>query len=164
MTSTINPEAATDSIGGPNPIIGFRRKDLLDSLRSVVAEAARHPQHAADSLAHLARAGVDIGRGTATLEPAPKDRRFADQAWSENALYHRMLQLYLAADAELDSWLGGTGLSEVDRERARFVLSLGLDALAPSNLPTNPSALKRFIETGGRSAVNGLRQFVDDVR
>jgi polyhydroxyalkanoate synthase len=164
MTSTLNPDTTADAIGGPNPIVGFRRKDLLDSLRTVVGEAVRNPQHTAGSLAHLARAGLDIGRGKATFAPGAKDRRFADQAWSENFLYHRMLQLYLAADAELDSWIGGSALSTVDRERARFVLSLGLDAVAPSNLPTNPSALKRFIETGGRSAVSGLRQLVDDVR
>ena len=30
------PEIAADAIGGPNPIIGFRRKDLVDSLRTVV--------------------------------------------------------------------------------------------------------------------------------
>ena len=34
MTETLTVEA----IGGPNPVVGFRRKDLLDSLRSVVAE------------------------------------------------------------------------------------------------------------------------------
>ncbi|MER6799238.1 alpha/beta fold hydrolase, partial [Amycolatopsis mediterranei] len=65
---------------------------------------------------------------------------------------------------ELDTWLGGTGLSEVDRERARFVLSLALDALAPSNLPLNPAAVKQFIDTGGESAVEGARHFVGDVR
>ncbi|OLZ50190.1 alpha/beta fold hydrolase [Amycolatopsis keratiniphila] len=164
MTSNADNAAAADSIGGPNPIVGFRRKDLLDSLGSVLSEAAHRPAHTAGSLAHLAKAAADAVRGRVLLQPAPKDRRFADTAWSENFLYRRLLQFYLAADRELDSWIDGTELSDLDRERARFVLSLGLDALAPSNLPLNPLAVKRFVDTGGGSAVSGLRQLVADLR
>ncbi|MEU0884078.1 alpha/beta fold hydrolase [Lentzea sp. NPDC005914] len=155
---------AVDAIGGPNPVVGFRRKDVLDSLRTVVLEAAKHPGHLAGSLRHLASAAVDAVRGRGELTPGPKDRRFTDSAWRQNFLYCRMMGVYLAAEAELDAWLAGTQLSDVDRERARFVLSLGLDALAPSNLPLNPAAVKRFIDTGGESAVEGVRHFAGDVR
>jgi len=158
------PEVAADAIGGPNPIVGFRRKDLLDSLRTVAAEAVKHPKHTTASLRHLARTAVAAARGRGELVPRAKDRRFADSAWTQNFLYRRLLGIYLAADAELDSWIGGTELSEVDRERARFVLSLALDALSPSNLPLNPAAVKRFIDTGGESAVEGVRHLADDVR
>lgn len=167
MTTTADPTEitqATDAIGGPNPIIGFRRKDLVDSLRSVVGEAVRNPRHTAGSLAHLAASAVDVVRGRTPFLPGAKDRRFADTAWSDNFLYRRLLQLYLAADAELESWIGGTELSDLDRERARFVLSLFLDALAPSNLPLQPAAVKRFVDTGGSSAVAGVRQLVADLR
>ncbi|WP_033289844.1 alpha/beta fold hydrolase [Amycolatopsis jejuensis] len=157
-------EASADAIGGPNPIVGFRRKDLLDSLRTVAGEAVRHPRHTTASLRHLARTAVAAARGRGELVPAPRDRRFSDSAWTQNFLYRRLLGVYLAADAELDAWLGGTHLSTVDRERARFVLSLALDALSPSNLPLNPAAVKRFIDTGGESAVDGVRQFAGDVR
>ncbi|MGH3950397.1 MAG: alpha/beta fold hydrolase [Pseudonocardiaceae bacterium] len=156
--------AAAESILGPNPIVGFRRRDLLETVRSVIADGARHPHRSAASLTGLAKAAVDIVRGRVSLQPGAKDRRFADPGWSENFLYRRLLQLYLAAEAELDAWLGGTDLAEVDRERARFVLSLALDAFAPSNLPVHPAAIKRFIETGGVSAVQGMRQFLADVR
>ncbi|TWP49477.1 alpha/beta fold hydrolase [Lentzea tibetensis] len=161
---TAAPDATTDVIGGPNPVVGLRRKDIFDSLGSVLTEAVRNSRHTADSLGNLVSATVDIVRGRAAFQPGAKDRRFADSAWSENFLYRRLLQLYLAADAELDSWLAGTRLSEVDRERARFVLSLVLDAVAPSNLPVSPVAIKRFVETGGLSAVSGVRQLIADVR
>ena len=157
------PDIAADAIGGPNPIIGFRRKDLVDSLRSVVVEAVRNPRNTAGSLRHLARTAVDAARGRGELAPGPKDRRFSDTAWSKNFLYRRLLGVYLAADAELDAWLGGTDMSTVDRERARFVLSLALDAVAPSNLPLNPAAVKQFIDTGGESAVEGVRHLLGDV-
>ncbi|QUQ63688.1 alpha/beta fold hydrolase [Kutzneria sp. CA-103260] len=158
------PEIAADAIGGPNPIVGFRRKDLVDSLRTVVLEAVRNPGHAAGSLRHLARTAVDAARGRGELAPGPKDRRFADTAWSKNFLYRRLLGVYLAADAELDSWLAGSDMSTVDKERARFVLTLGLDALSPSNLPLNPAAVKQFLDTGGESAVEGVRHLLGDVR
>jgi polyhydroxyalkanoate synthase len=158
------PDTAADAIGGPNPIVGFRRKDLVDSLRTVVLEAVRNPRHTAGSLRHLARTAVDAARGRGELAPGPKDRRFTDAAWTENFLYRRLLGVYLAADAELDSWLAGSTLSDVDRERARFVLSLGLDAVAPSNLPLNPAAVKQFLDTGGASAVEGVRHLLGDVR
>ncbi|WP_329059977.1 alpha/beta fold hydrolase [Amycolatopsis sp. NBC_01480] len=158
------PEIAADAIGGPNPIVGFRRKDLLDSLRTVVGEAVKHPRNTTASLRHLARTAVAAARGRGELAPGARDRRFTDSAWAQNFLYRRLLGVYLAADAELDAWLGSTELSDVDRERARFVLSLALDALAPSNLPLNPAAVKQFITTGGESAVEGARHFAGDVR
>ena len=160
----IQETPVVDSIGGPNPIVGFRRKDLLDSLRTVLAEAVAHPKHTTQSLRHLAGVALAAARGRSELTPGPKDRRFADTAWTNNVLYQRLLGVYLAADTELDTWLGGSELSELDRARARFVLSLAIDALAPSNLPLNPAAIKRFIDTGGRSAVSGVRQFVGDLR
>src|SRR5207247_11058431 len=102
--SAPSPEvaAAAESIGGPNPIVGSRRKDLIDSVRTVLGEAARHPGNAANSLGNMARTALDIARGRADIAANPKDRRFADPAWSGNGLYHRLVQLYLAANGELD--------------------------------------------------------------
>jgi polyhydroxyalkanoate synthase len=51
-----------------------------------------------------------------------------------------------------------------DRERARFVLQLVTEAFAPTNsLLGNPGALQRITETGGKSLVYGLQNFVDDL-
>jgi len=162
VTSTA--DAAADAIGGPNPIVGIRRKDVTGSLRSLLGELAKHPGRAGASLGHLAASATDVVRGRSSVLPEPKDRRFLDEAWSENALYRRLLQLYLMAGVELEQWLSGTALSTIDRERARFMLSLVYDAAAPSNLPLNPTAVKRFIDTGGASAVTGFRQFFADLR
>jgi polyhydroxyalkanoate synthase len=162
VTSTA--EAAADAIGGPNPIVGIRQRDLTGSLASVIGELARHPRRAGAALRHLAWSAADVVRGRSSLGPDPKDRRFADEAWSQNALYRRLMQLHLVTGAEVEQSLSGTTLSGIDRDRARFTLSLLLDAAAPSNLPLNPAAVKRFIDTGGASAVAGLRQLVDDLR
>ena len=59
------------------------------------------------------------------------------------------------ADADLD-WR--------DHERMQFVLSNLIDAAAPSNNPLlNPGAWKAAIDTGGLSAVRGLRSALSDL-
>src|SRR5207248_8570038 len=85
------PEMVADAIGGPNPIVGFRRKDLLDSLRTVVGEAVKHPKHTTGSLRHLARTAVAAARGRGELVPAAKDRRFSAHAWTQSVRYRRLL-------------------------------------------------------------------------
>ena len=55
-------------------------------------------------------------------------------------------------------------LEWADTERVGFVLTNLIDALAPSNNPVlNPAAVKAVIDTGGRSAVTGLRHFAADM-
>lgn len=50
------------------------------------------------------------------------------------------------------------------RDKAELAVQLLVDALAPTNfLPTNPAALKRAFDTGGRSVVRGLGHFLDDL-
>jgi polyhydroxyalkanoate synthase len=159
MTETL----AAAALGGPNPVVGVRRKDIIDSFRSVVVEAVAHPSHTAASLGHLTTTAADVVLGRDERQPDAKDRRFADPAWSQNSWYRRLAGVHLAAEAELTAWLAGSTLSEVDRERARFVLSFLLDAASPSNLPLNPAALKRLIDTGGTSAVAGVRHLLGDV-
>lgn len=164
MTSTTPEIAAADAIGGPNPIVGIRRKDVSGSIASLLAELARNPVSAGAALGHVASSAVDVLRGTSRVRPDAKDRRFLDDAWSMNVFYRRLLQLYVVAGEEMDDWLSGTNLSFIDRERSRFLFLLLYDAAAPSNLPLNPAAVKRFIDTGGASAVTGFWQFLADVR
>ncbi len=55
-------------------------------------------------------------------------------------------------------------LDERDSERLGFVLTNLIDALAPSNNPLlNPVAVKAAIDTGGRSALAGLRHLLRDM-
>src|SRR5207237_905145 len=55
-------------------------------------------------------------------------------------------------------------LGKKDAERARFVLSLYVDAAAPSNTPLgNPAAMKKMYETGGASLVRGLTHMLEDL-
>ena len=107
-----------------------------------------------------------LGRtAPAVLEPAPKDARFADRAWSENAWFAGLLEAYLVTDRFSREVVESAELEEPAAAKARFAARLMADALAPTNLlATNPAALRRAFETGGAQRGAGLRNFLRDLR
>jgi polyhydroxyalkanoate synthase subunit PhaC len=111
-------------------------------------------------LGELARISV----GTSQIQPSRRDRRFADPGWAGNPLLRRAMQAYLAAAEAAEGVLADSGLGPADAERISFILTNLVDALAPSNNPLlNPAALKAAVDSGGGSAVTGLRQFARDM-
>jgi polyhydroxyalkanoate synthase len=61
-------------------------------------------------------------------------------------------------------FLDEANIDSRDAERARFLVSLLVDALSPTNsLAGNPAALKKVVETGGASLFHGFENFVRDV-
>ncbi len=116
----------------------------------------------------LARDCARIARGTEEHLPSPRDKRFADPAWSLNPVYRRLSQAYLAAGgaaSRLVDDLEAQGRDRHDVERARFAVNAVTSALAPTNaLLGNPAALKRAFDTGGASVLRGLGHLADDVR
>ena len=100
-----------------------------------------------------------------TLAPAPGDRRFDDPTWRDSAVYRRLMQGHLALARESHRLAGELGLAPRDEARARMALGIVADTLAPTNtLLGNPAALKRAMETGGPSLVNGAKNLVSDWR
>lgn len=104
-----------------------------------------------------------IFTGQSDLAPAKGDRRFSDPAWADNPFYKQGMQTYLSVRNCLEEWVDDLPLDHNEQERIRFTVSLLTEAMAPSNWPSNPEALKRFLETKGESAVRGLRNLVDDL-
>jgi polyhydroxyalkanoate synthase len=154
---------ASENTLGLNPIIGIQSKDLLTSARTVLTQAIRQPFHSAKHVAHFAVELKNVLFGTSELQPDSGDRRFADPAWSQNPLYKRYLQTYLAWRKELHDWVEHSNLSEQDASRGHFVINLMIDAMAPSNSMANPAAVKRFFETGGKSLLDGLSHLAKDI-
>ena len=109
----------------------------------------------------------ELGRiavGRSQVEPSRRDRRFADPGWAGNPLLHAAVQAYLATAQTAEGVVAEAGLDEADSQRVGFVLSNLIDALAPSNNPLlNPAAVKAAIDSGGGSAVTGLRHFLADM-
>ena len=155
---------AAENILGPNPVVGLRGKDLFLTAGMLARQALRQPyQVLAHGFTFAAEASRILG-GSSELAPDAKDRRFQDTTWKENRLYRRGLQLYLSANKEVHDWVDASIPDVDDRRRAHFVLTLFTDALAPSNSVFNPEALKRLLETGGSSAVQGMQHMLDDLQ
>ena len=147
-----------------NPLVGIRRRDVVDSARRLIAEMARNPRVAGREYAAFLRELGRIATGRSQLVPDEKDRRFADTAWRESGPYRLLAQSYLAWGNALNSFVDDAKMDPRDAERARFVVSLFVDAMAPTNtLGGNPAALKRALDTGGSSLLHGLENFVVDL-
>jgi polyhydroxyalkanoate synthase len=148
-----------------NAALGVDRESFAETWRSLFNTAVSQPRALFESAWSLQRELLDIALGTSDLAPDPKDGRFNDDAWSHNAVYRRLGQAYLAWTRSLDAWLAQSGLTGIDHSRARFVLDALKEVLAPMNtLPGNPGAMRQLAETRGRSAVDGIKNFLDDRR
>ncbi|WP_277373629.1 class II poly(R)-hydroxyalkanoic acid synthase [Pseudomonas sp. AA-38] len=154
---------ASENTLGLNPVIGIRGKDLLTSARMVLAQALKQPFHSVKHVAHFGLELKNVLLGQSELTPEEGDRRFSDPAWSQNPLYRRYLQTYLAWRKELHDWIEHSSLSEQDASRGHFVINLMTEAMAPSNSMANPAAVKRFFETGGKSLLDGLSHLAKDL-
>src|SRR5215468_2229170 len=159
----IREQAAQHTLAA-NPLVGVRGEDILDSARLLLGQVLSNPVAAAQQyLTFLGELGR-IAAGASELAPDAKDRRFADPAWKESLTYRSLAQGYLAWSNALYGFLDQAKIDKRDAERARFVVSLIVDAMAPTNaLAGNPAALKKLLDTGGVSLAHGLENFVGDL-
>ncbi|WP_346620316.1 alpha/beta fold hydrolase [Blastococcus montanus] len=128
------------------------------------AALARRPDTVARRGGELARELGKVALGRSELAPGKKDKRFADPAWSGNPLLKRTMQAHLATARVAWELIEDADLDWQDDERIRFTATNLVDALAPSNVPVlNPLSLKAVIDTGGASALKGLRRMLSDL-
>ena len=154
---------AMDNTLGLNPVIGIRGKDLLTAARTVMLQAIKQPILSAKHVTHFSLELKNVLFGQSSMEPEAGDRRFADPTWSQNPLYKRYMQTYLAWSKELHEWIDDSKLPAEDISRGHFVIKLVTDAMAPTNSMANPAAVKRFFETGGKSLLDGLSHLAKDI-
>jgi polyhydroxyalkanoate synthase subunit PhaC len=162
-------ETAGDFAGALDLLLADGALGVLRMLRPdgaaarLAASLARQPQLVSQQAAGLAVELAQIAAGRSQLAPDRKDRRFADPAWSQNRLLKRTVQAYLAGGRTAEALLAGAELDWRDGERLRFLLTNLIAAAAPSNNPLlNPQAVKTLVDTGGASAVRGLRALIRD--
>jgi polyhydroxyalkanoate synthase len=154
---------ASDNVLGPNPFIGWRAGDAFAALREILLAAASNPALLVEQEAALVGALVDVLLGRAKEDPTANDRRFQDDAWKSNPYYKRAAQSYRVVGDALYSFVDRSPLPSPIKGQAKYLLSLCTDALSPANtLLGNPVALKRMIDTGGGSVVDGLRHMLHD--
>ena len=165
---------AVDAAGGldlllTDAALGVMRRLRPDSsLLRLAAGLARRPRLVGREATRL---GTELGRiaaGRSAIAPemgtGPRDRRFADPAWTGHPLLRRSVQAYLAAAQSAEALVAGAELGWRDDTRLKFLLANLIAAAAPSNNPLlSPAAWKALIDTGGGSAVRGLRALATDL-
>ena len=150
-------EAAPDAAKGQ----GF-----ADTFAQVISLALEKPDLLAEHLSAFAGQAIDILRQSEDieLEPSPRDRRFRDPLWRESPVLRGLMQLYLSWNQHVQGWLDAQEITDTDRLRIQFLLDQMKAALSPTNLPLHPGAIKRADSSGGRSAVQGLKNFALDLQ
>jgi polyhydroxyalkanoate synthase len=105
------------------------------------------------------------GAAEPVIEAPPEDRRFRDQAWSDNTLFDFIKQSYLLTARWLQGAVGHVeGLDERTARKVDFYTRQFVDAIAPSNFVlTNPEVLRATIESRGENLANGLKNLLDDL-
>jgi polyhydroxyalkanoate synthase len=128
------------------------------------ANLAKQPGAVAGRLGALTRELGSIAVGKSHRAPVRADKRFADPAWQQNPLLHRIMQAYLAGAETAEGLLADAQLDWRDNEKMQFVIDNLVEGLAPSNNPLiSPLGWKALIDTGGLSAVRGARAFARDM-
>ena len=156
---------AAEGVIGLSPLVGVRSEDFSDAIKTTVRQFAKQPLVAAKHTLGYAGKLVDVVAGKSDYTVARRDRRFADDSWQESGIFRRLLQAYLALDESCTEWVDDLDLDEFDERKARFIIDILTDSLAPTNtLLTNPSALKKARATRGGSLVQGLRHAIEDYR
>ena len=132
--------------------------------RASASSSPGQPGAVAGAATALARELGSIAAGNSQRAPARADKRFADPAWQQNPLLHRTMQAYLAAADTRRRLFADADLDWRDAEKMRFVLDNLVEALSPSNNPLiSPLGWKAMIDTGGLSAVRGVKAFARDM-
>jgi polyhydroxyalkanoate synthase subunit PhaC len=147
-----------------NPLVGIRGQDLIDSAGVLFKAVVNEPKVATEQwLSFLGELGA-IAAGKSERAPKASDRRFSDPSWKESSLHSGLLKAYLAWGDAVSGLVDKSSLSAIDKARAHLVTEILIDAVAPTNaMLTNPAAVRKFVDTGGRSLWSGLQNYLDDL-
>jgi polyhydroxyalkanoate synthase subunit PhaC len=171
MTNDIAPEEFSYGID----VTGLDPASLTDALRAVIADAMADPMRMSTWLSGFALAEQNVGlnmvrrlSGQEPLAPlgaSAGDKRFAEPEWTNNPMLAGMLEDYRVRTQAALQLVDSARLPEPTRRKARFAMQLMCDAFAPSNVPwLNPGVVKEAMDTDGMSLVQGMRNFMEDLK
>ncbi|MCC0032023.1 MAG: alpha/beta fold hydrolase [Brucellaceae bacterium] len=139
---------------------------MAEAFRQAVDHALKGDTAAAlfSEQAALASRLTEIVAGETPEVARTGDRRFADPLWTENPLFRMSLLAYQAWAQASARMSDAFGLDDASSKRLRILSTMMTDMLAPTNtLAGNPAAMRRAMETGGMSLLEGMRNFMADM-
>lgn len=99
------------------------------------------------------------------IAAAPRDKRFQDATWQQNALFDLIKQSYLMTARWMQALVKDTpDLDPKTQQKVAFYTRQWLDAVSPTNFwLTNPEVLRKTAETGGENFILGLQNMLADL-
>ena len=97
------------------------------------------------------------------VEPT-EDKRFTGDKWAKDPRFDMVSRTYLAYSGMLNKAVDSLPLDERQKGQWGFAVRHMTDALSPANfLASNPDAMQRVVETGGKSLIEGMGLFFQDL-
>ena len=99
------------------------------------------------------------------VTPAKGDRRFNDEAWTNDPHYLAIMQQYLLFSRLVEELVENLDGLDPDQQRnLAFYARQVVNAMAPTNfVTTNPEVMRKTLETRGQNLVDGLAQLREDL-
>ncbi|NYS61033.1 class I poly(R)-hydroxyalkanoic acid synthase [Vreelandella salicampi] len=99
------------------------------------------------------------------IQPAKGDRRFKDEAWTQEPYYLAIMQQYLLFSQLVEELIENLdGLDETRKQHLQFYARQMVNAMAPTNfVATNPEVMRQTLETRGQNLVDGLARLREDL-
>lgn len=107
-----------------------------------------------------------IGNSPSPLfSPHNKDKRFQDLAWENSVYFDFIKQFYLMSSEWLHKNIEQYDLTAELKQHLEFITSQFINAFSPSNFAFgNPLVLSETLKTGGQNLVQGLENFLTDIK
>jgi len=157
-------EALIDPIGMFAPITNAHAAWLAHP-QKLARWMARTTEEYLALQAHAARrfsGGMEDDR----VLPNADDLRFSDPVWTQSPEWDLFKQWYLFYTRNIqDALFQAPGLAPKERRRAAFWWRKWLNSVAPTNfLLTNPVAMRKAMQTKGRSLSEGMKVMLEDLQ
>jgi len=148
--------------------------DVVKTLGQVAEFWLKDPQRAMTAQTEITSRYMDLwGASLKTMagkkaEPVaksdPRDGRFKDPQWNDNAFFAFLKQFYLVTTGLAESLVEQAEIDGHMKHKASFYTRQIANALSPSNfVPTNPELLRETIGSSGENLVRGMQMMAEDI-
>ncbi|WP_322516907.1 class I poly(R)-hydroxyalkanoic acid synthase [Rhodopseudomonas palustris] len=170
LATMMKPRETMDGAKPPTELT-----EIVKTLTSVAEYWMSDQTRAAELQARLGKSYLDLWGNAAkklagekvepTIEPPPRDKRFADPDWRKNQFYEFIMQAYLLTSQWANELVEkADGLDPHTRKKAAFYIQQITNALAPSNfVPTSPELTRLTLENSGDNLVRGMKMLAEDI-
>jgi polyhydroxyalkanoate synthase subunit PhaC len=157
------------------PEIGEDFVDMARTIGKVMEYWTFDPQRLLALQTSLGSAYLDLWGATAKrltgaesvpiISADPKDKRFADPAWSQNQFFDFLKQAYLLTMQWAGQLVENAEIDDHTREKAAFYVKQIGNAISPTNfIFTNPELLRETWSSNAENLVRGMQMLAEDIK